>query len=139
MGKEGSSLSSNSSEGNALSFNAVNTVTVADKSRNNLKSIDSAKLTLEMIESWTDRLADELSQVGANLQRLQIESRNQESKLTVQQFALSRIADVDLAEESTNFSANKIRAEASMTMLAQAQKLNVGVPDLIGNIKIGKK
>ena len=137
--KEGSSLSSNSSEGNALSFNAVNTVTVADKSRNNLKSIDSAKLTLEMIESWTDRLADELSQVGANLQRLQIESRNQESKLTVQQFALSRIADVDLAEESTNFSANKIRAEASMTMLAQAQKLNVGVPDLIGNIKIGKK
>ena len=92
-----------------------------------------------MIESWTDRLADELSQVGANLQRLQIESRNQESKLTVQQFALSRIADVDLAEESTNFSANKIRAEASMTMLAQAQKLNVGVPDLIGNIKIGKK
>ncbi|MAH14021.1 MAG: hypothetical protein CMO33_09830 [Verrucomicrobia bacterium] len=137
--KEGSSLSSNSSEGNALSFNAVNTVTVADKSRNNLKSIDSAKLTLEMIESWTDRLADELSQVGANLQRLQMESRNQESKLTVQQFALSRIADVDLAEESTNFSANKIRAEASMTMLAQAQKLNVGVPDLIGNIKIGKK
>ena len=137
--KEGSSLFSNSSEGNALSFNAVNTVTVADKSRYNLKSIDSAKLTLELIESWTDRLTDELSQVGANLQRLQMESRNQESKLTVQQFALSRIADVDLAEESTNFSANKIRAEASMTMLAQAQKLNVGVPDLIGNIKIGKK
>lgn len=137
--KEGKSLFSHSSEGNSLSFNAVNTVTVTDNDRYNLKSIDSAKLTLEMIESWGNTLTEELSQVGANLQRIQMESGNQESKFSVQQFALSRIADVDLAEESTNLSANKIRSEASMTMLAQAQKLNVGVPDLIGNIKIGKK
>ena len=73
------------------------------------------------------------------MQRLQIESESINQKLLSAEFALSRIADVDLAEESTNFSANKIRSEASLTMLAQAQKLNVGVPDLIGNIKIGKK
>ena len=92
-----------------------------------------------MIESWTNSLTEELSQLGANLQKQQMASSNQASRLSVQGFALSRIADVDLAEESTNFSANKIRSEASLTMLAQAQKLNVGVPDLIGNIKIGKK
>ena len=137
--KEGSSLFSYSSDGGALTFEAVNTVTVVDSDRYNLKSLDSAKLTLGMIESLSERLSEELSQLGANLQRLQIESENQESKLSVKEFALSRIADVDLAEESTNFSANKIRSEASLTMLAQAQKLNVGVPDLIGNIKIGKK
>ena len=56
----------------------------------------------------------------------------------MKQFALSRIADVDLAEETINLSANKIRAEASISMLAQAQKLNVGVADLIGDMKIGK-
>ena len=56
----------------------------------------------------------------------------------MKQFALSRIADVDLAEETINLSANKIRTEASISMLAQAQKLNVGVADLIGDMKIGK-
>ena len=137
--KEGSSLFSYSSDGGALTFEAVNTVTVVDSDRYNLKSLDSAKLTLGMIESLSERLSEELSQLGANLQRLQIESENQESKLSVKEFALSRIADVDLAKESTTLSANKIRSEASISMLAQAQKLNVGVPDLIGNIKIGKK
>ena len=56
----------------------------------------------------------------------------------MKQFALSRIADVDLAEETINLSANKIRTEASISMLAQAQKINVGVADLIGDMKIGK-
>jgi flagellin len=92
-----------------------------------------------MIETWTETLNAERSQIGANIQRLRVESENQTTKYSVQEFALSRIADVDLAEESTNLSANKIRVEASMTMLAQAQKLNVGVPDLIGNMQIGKR
>ena len=87
----------------------------------------------------TETLNAERSQIGANIQRLRIESENQTTKYSVQEFALSRIADLDLAEESINLSANKIRVEASMTMLAQAQKLNVGVPDLIGNMQIGKR
>jgi flagellin-like hook-associated protein FlgL len=137
--KEGKTLFSDSSDGSSLTFNAVNTITVGDTDRYNLKSINSAKLTLSMIETWTETLNAERSQIGANIQRLRVESENQTTKYSVQEFALSRIADVDLAEESTNLSANKIRVEASMTMLAQAQKLNVGVPDLIGNMQIGKR
>jgi len=137
--KEGKTLFSTSSDGSSLTFNAVNTPTVGDTDRYNLKSINSAKLTLSMIESWKETLNNERSQVGANIQRLWVESENQTNKYSVQEFALSRIADLDLAEESTNLSANKIRVEASMTMLAQAQKLNVGVPDLIGNMQIGKR
>jgi len=137
--KEGKTIFSTSSDGSSITFNAVNTITVGDTNRYNLKSINSAKLTLDMIETWTETLNAERSQIGANIQRLRVESENQTTKYSVQEFALSRIADVDLAEESTNLSANKIRAEASMTMLAQAQKLNVGVPDLIGNMQIGKR
>ena len=137
--KEGKTLFSTSSDGDSLTFNAVNTITVGDTDRYNLKSINSAKLTLSMIETWTETLNAERSQIGANIQRLRIESENQTTKYSVQEFALSRIADLDLAEESINLSANKIRVEASMTMLAQAQKLNVGVPDLIGNMQIGKR
>ena len=136
--KEGKTLFSTSSEGSSLTFNAVNTITVGDSDRYNLKSINSAKLTLSMIESWTDTVNNERSQVGANLQRLHVESENHKAQYSVREFALSRIADLDLAEESTNLAANKIRVEVSMTMLAQAQKLNVGVPDLIGNMQIGK-
>jgi flagellin-like hook-associated protein FlgL len=77
--------------------------------------------------------------VGANLQRLHVESENHQAQYSVREFALSRIADLDLAEETTNLAASKIRVEASITMLAQAQKLNVGVPDLIGNMQIGKR
>jgi flagellin len=137
--KEGETLFSTSSDGSSLTFNAVNTITVGDSDRYNLKSINSAKLTLNMIESWTDTVNNERSQVGANLQRLHVESENHQAQYSVREFALSRIADLDLAEESTNLAASKIRVEASMTMLAQAQKLNVGVPDLIGNMQVGKR
>jgi flagellin len=137
--KEGETLFSTSSDGNSLTFNAVNTITIEDADRYNLKSINSAKLTLSMIESWTETLNNERSQVGANLQRLHVENENHQAQYSVRKFALSRIADLDLAEETTNLAANKIRAEASMTMLAQAQKLNIGVPDLIGNMQVGKR
>jgi flagellin len=137
--KEGKTLFSSSSNGDSLTFNAVNTITVGDTDRYNLKSINSAKLTLNMIESWRETINNERSQVGANLQRLHVESENHQAQYSVREFALSRIADLDLAEETTNLAASKIRVEASITMLAQAQKLNVGVPDLIGNMQIGKR
>ena len=136
--KEGKPLFSSSSDGSSLTFSAVNTVTVVDTDRYNLKSINSAKLTLSMIETISETLNEERSQLGANIQRLQVETDKQESQYSVKQFALSRIADVDLAEETINLSANKIRTEASISMLAQAQKINVGVADLIGDMKIGK-
>jgi flagellin len=137
--KEGKTLFSTSSDGDSLTFNAVNTITVGDTDRYNLKSINSAKLTLSMIESWRETINNERSQVGANLQRLHVESENHQAQYSVREFALSRIADLDLADETTNLAANKIRVEVSMTMLAQAKKLNVGVPDLIGNMQIGKR
>ena len=137
--KEGDPQFSFSTDGSAITFNAVNTVTVDDSSRYNLKSINSAKLTLEMIGGWMQSLSGERAQLGANLQRLYVESENYEAKFSLREFALSRIADVNIAEETTRFATNKVRAQASTAVLAQAQKLNVGVPDLLGTVTIGKR
>ena len=84
-------------------------------------------------------LSGERAQLGANLQRLYVESENYEAKFSLREFALSRIADVNIAEETTLFATNKVRAQASTAVLAQAQKLNVGVPDLLGTVTIGKR
>lgn len=137
--KEGEPQFSSNSDGSVLSFEAVNTVTVDDSNRYNLKSINSSKLTLEMLSGWMDAINSQRGQLGANLQRLHAERENNEAKFSVQDFALSRIADVNIAEESTLFAANKVRAQASTAVLAQAQKLNIGVPDLLGSVTIGQK
>ena len=62
--KEGKTLFSTSSDGDSLTFKAVNTITVGDTDRYNPKSINSAKLTLSMIESWRETINNERSQVG---------------------------------------------------------------------------
>ena len=92
-----------------------------------------------MLSGWMDAINSQRGQLGANLQRLHAERENNEAKFSVQDFALSRIADVNIAEESTLFAANKVRAQASTAVLAQAQKLNIGVPDLLGSVTIGQK
>ena len=128
-----------SPDGDALTFNAVNTVTVDDTNRYNLKSVNSARLTLEMISEWTESVNSQRAQLGANLQRLNIEGDNNKAKIIVREYAHSRIADIDFAEESTNFASNKIRVQASIAVLSQAKNLSIGVPDLLGTISIGKK
>lgn len=137
--KEGKPLFTYTSVGDAITFEAANSVTVDDKNRYNLKSIDTARLTLEMISEWTQLLNSQRAQVGANLQRLNIEGDNYKAKFSAQEFAFSRIADVNFAEESTVFAANKIRAEASIAVMSQAKKLSIGVPDLLGTVTIGQK
>ena len=137
--KEGTSLYTYSPDGDALTFNAVNTVTVDDTNRYNLKSVNSARLTLEMISEWTESVNSQRAQLGANLQRLNIEGDNNKAKIIVREYAHSRIADIDFVEESTNFASNKIRVQASIAVLSQAKNLSIGVPDLLGTISIGKK
>ena len=137
-GKRGTSLYTYSPDGDALTFNAVNTVTVDDTNRYNLKSVNSARLTLEMISEWTESVNSQRAQLGANLQRLNIEGDNNKAKIIVREYAHSRIADIDFAEESTNFASNKIRVQASIAVLSQAKNLSIGF-QFMGAISIRKK
>ena len=103
-----------------------------------MESISNAKGTLEQLATWLENLADERSNVGANLSRLEKEIQNLNGKIMTGEMAVGRIQDTDFARESTQFATSQVRMQASMAILAQAKDLNVGIRDLIRGIMVGQ-
>ena len=80
----------------------------------------SAYSALNQIKTAIQALANMRAQIGANIQRLNL-TREQLSILNANLAAAnSRIADVDVAEESTRFATLNILVQSGATMLAQA-------------------
>jgi flagellin len=80
----------------------------------------SAAATLTHIQDAVGLLATERSQLGANLSRLEQESRALSTLKDNLSQARSRIIDVDVAEESANFAKQQILVQSGTAMLAQA-------------------
>jgi len=138
--KEGEEMFTYDPSGNSLVFKAANTVTIDDTHSYNLKSINSAKLTLNLMDGWIESLSDERGRVAANVQRLMAERNRFEGKFSSQESALSRIADTDFAEESTSLAKNQIRTQASLAILAQGQESRVSLRSLLSGVQTkGKK
>ena len=97
-----------------------------------------AVATLGELELLLENLADERSMTGANLSRLEKEIDNLNGKITQGELAVSRIEDTDVALESNRFATRQVRMQSSIAILAQAQKLNIGIQDLIRGIMIGQ-
>ena len=92
----------------------------------------SAASALSNIQTSIQNLADLRASVGSNIQRLkfsadQVEILNQ--NLTA---ANSRIKDVDVAKESTEFSRNNILVQSGTAMLGQANLLPSMALQLLG-------
>ena len=117
---------------------SVDTITISDVATYNLDSISSAVATLGELELLLENLADERSYTGANLSRLEKEIDNLNGKITQGELAVSRIEDTDIALESNRFATRQVRMQSSIAILAQAQKLNIGIQDLIRGIMIGQ-
>ena len=117
---------------------SVNTITISDITTFNLDTISSAVATLGELELLLENLADERSMIGANLSRLEKEIDNLNGKITQGELAVSRIEDTDVALESNRFATRQVRMQSSIAILAQAQKLNIGIQDLIRGIMIGQ-
>ena len=117
---------------------SVDTITISDITTYNLNSINSAVTTLGELEFLLENLADERSMIGANLSRLEKEIDNLNGKITQGELAVSRIEDTDVALESNRFATRQVRMQSSIAILAQAQKLNIGIQDLIRGIMIGQ-
>ncbi len=117
---------------------SVDTITVSDVTTYNLNTISSAVATLGELELLLENLAEERSLTGANLSRLEKEIDNLNGKITQGELAVSRIEDTDVALESNRFATRQVRMQSSIAILAQAQKLNIGVQDLIRGIMIGQ-
>ena len=80
----------------------------------------AAYSALSQIKTAIQSLANMRAQIGANIQRLNLTSEQLSILNENLSAANSRIADVDVAEESTQFAKLNILVQSGTTMLAQA-------------------
>jgi flagellin len=92
----------------------------------------SAASALSNISTAIQNLADMRARAGANIQRLNM--TEQQLSVTMENLAAasSRIKDVNVAEESTNFARYNILVQAGTAMLAQANILPQSALRLLG-------
>ena len=137
--QEGEELFTYDPSGNSVIFETVKMVTIDDTGSYNLKTIDSARSTIEKMNEWMETLAGERGRVGVNMQRLFTEKERFEGKFNSQRSALERIADTDFAVESTRLAKNQIRTQASIAILAQGQESSVSLRKLLAGIETKSK
>jgi flagellin len=83
-------------------------------------TLDGAKLAFIAVKAAIDTLATDRATVGANISRLNFTSEQLGVLKDNLSAANSRIKDVDVAAESTNFARYNILVQAGTAMLAQA-------------------
>lgn len=113
-------------DGDANKFNAtginLSTSTYTSATGANISTTTGAATALTNVKSAITQMATDRATIGANLSRLSSHS-SQLSVLTDNLSAAnSRIKDVDVAEESTNFARYNILVQAGTSMLAQANQ-----------------
>jgi len=92
----------------------------------------SAYSALNQIKTAIQTLANMRAQVGANIQRLQLTSEQLTILNENLSSANSRIKDVDVADESTQFAKYNILVQSGTAMLAQANLLPQSALRLLG-------
>ena len=109
--------------GMALIYNSATTA---------IANTTSAAAGLSNIQTAIQNLADMRAKVGANIQRLNM--TEQQLSITMENLAAasSRIKDVNVAEESTNFARHNILVQTGTAMLAQANVLPQSALRLLG-------
>ena len=113
MDSDGNTWNLNSSSLNAVDVTSVNASAFAVTSTNAVSTINSA----------IENVATHRAKVGANIQRIRF-TQDQVSILNENlQRSVSRIKDVDVASESTQFARFNILVQSGTAMLAQANLL----------------
>ena len=92
----------------------------------------SAASALSNIQTAIQSLADMRAKVGANIQRLNMTEQQLSISSENISAASSRIKDVDVAKESTNFARYNILVQTGTAMLAQANVLPQSALRLLG-------
>lgn len=107
------------SDGNTTTATGVDG-TAYDLTANDLTSSANAAIALTSIKTAIDTLSTDRATVGANISVLNSYSEQNSVLKDNLAAANSRIKDVDVAEESTNFAKLNILVQAGTAMLAQA-------------------
>jgi flagellin len=110
------------SDGNTYTMNAVDLGDAAytDATSATVDSSTNAASALTDVKAAIDQLATDRANIGANISRLSSTNDGLSVLKDNLSAAVSRIKDVDVAEESTNFAKYNILVQAGTAMLAQA-------------------
>jgi len=111
-------------DGATFSMSGVDLTATAytDATSSTIDTAGNAATALGTVRSAIDQLASDRANIGANISRLN--STGEQLGLVKDNLsaASSRITDVDVAEESTNFARFNILVQAGTAMLAQANQ-----------------
>jgi len=97
-----------------------------------ISTLSDAQAALATVKTGIDQLASDRGTVGANLTRLNYTTAQLGALQNSLDAASSRIKDVDVAQESTNYARYNILVQAGTAMLAQANSLPQLVLRLLG-------
>jgi flagellin len=94
--------------------------------------MDDAKAALTTIKNAISTVASDRATIGSNMERLNSTSQELSTLANNLSAANSRITDVDVATESTNYAKENILVQTGTAMLAQANALPQSVLKLLG-------
>ena len=98
----------------------------------NDQNIDLAGAAITATRNAINKVSDQRATLGAMQNRLDHKIANLKTTAENLTASESRIRDVDMAEEMTNFTKNNILSQAATAMLAQANSLPQNVLSLLG-------
>jgi flagellin len=107
-------------------------VTYSTAAGDSLHSIASAGQALTDVKAAISQLASDRANIGSNEESLSYYSAQLSSLKNNLSAANSRITDVDVAQESTNYAKYNILVQSGTAMLAQANSLPQSVLKLLG-------
>ena len=89
----------------------------------NLKSVEASQIALTLVKLAIGQVATDRAKLGAVQSRLNF--TNEQLTVTKENLsaAISRIADVDVAEEATQYARYQILVQSGTQMLTQANQL----------------
>lgn len=82
---------------------------------------ENAQSSLSLLSMVKECAMEAISQASANMQRLTYEIEENENRIVTNEDAVSKIADLDMAAESTRMAIVKIRYESATRILKDAQ------------------
>jgi flagellin len=93
----------------------------------------AAAAAIGKLNTAISTLTSRRAAVNADISKFNFYVQNQQTESTNLQAANSRIADVDVASESTELAKNNILLQASSSMLAQANSSQASILTLLGS------
>ena len=109
-------------------LNQAEAMTLADAK---VTTLEDARVAMRVIDGALEYALDEMTTMGAYLQRMRYMDENIDTMRTNVQSAESGIRDSDIAREMTNYVKFNFLAQASQAILAQANQNKGAVLDLL--------